>query len=177
MLDLAGSSLESLCCEVSCTMAVRSRNLGRRFGSFRCLTELELASCDGQQLTSYLHPVSQLGLVELRLTKCLDLSELRFSSSSLTALKRLHLDDESMPSALPFDGPEEAGRRLQMLGDQLVALPSLQQVSGRSKVFLMSIGKAFRLRNWQFSEYESQDKAGESKAPSNQMMVWRKPAA
>lgn len=170
-MDLAGSSLEFLCCEESLIVSEVDRALGTKIGSFRGLTGLELKNYDGQQLTSYLHPVSQLGLVELRLTGCRRLSPLRISSNSFAALKTLHVEDNPLLSLHPHEGLEEANE-LRMLGCQLLALPSLQQISGHSTLL---DGMAFYLRNWPKSKYEGQDEAQMSVASSHKMWVWRKP--
>lgn len=171
-MDLAGSRLQYLCCEQDYPGTKLDLNFGNRIGSFRGLTRLELKNYDGQQLTSYLKGVSQLGLLELRLTKCRRLKALSFSSNSFIALQRLHIEDSPVQSTLRAE-QAEAARNLRKLGGQLVTLPCLQQLSGRS--ILLDFAMPDYLRHWHL--IESKDLKGDWWPFSYKMRVLRKPAA
>ena len=171
-MELAGSRLQYLCCERDIPGTKLDLNFGNKIGSFRGLNGLELKNYDGRQLTSYLEEVSQLGLVELHLTKCRSLKALSFSSNSFIALQRLHVEDSPVQSTLRAE-QAEAARNLRKLGGQLVALPCLQQLSGRSVLFDFAMPDY--LKHWHL--IESTDLKGDWWPFSYKMRVWRKPAA
>ena len=107
-----------------------------------------------------LEPLQVLPLEELVMIDCNNLEIDLFEHGALTALRKLHIEDSCWKFKTDLDGfvvhgqyTEAFTQQLQQVGEIIMALPHLQQVSGACSLYKLGIMEEM-LQTWRMSEYE-----------------------
>lgn len=140
-----------------------------------CLTRLELRDVYARDSMTRLRG---LPLQELVLIDCPGAEEKLFVPAALTTLRRLHIEERHCDGTLYEDEKGSSlaeERQLQNLGDIVLQLPELMQVSGFSN--LLAIGLRAGLRSWEEGKLARGTMVSQNsfhRASLHQMKIWRK---
>ena len=142
------------------------------------LTRIEMRDMwAGDSLTS----LRGLPLQELVLLDCPGVTYKLFAPAALTTLRRLHVEDVYCDEVMFEEKPgcsRAFRQQLQKLGDTVLQLPALMQVSGRSN--LLARGMKQGLEMWEDSEFTGGTMVSLRcfhRVSPGQMKIWRKPAS
>lgn len=153
-------------------MSLASFPSDRTLASMTSLTRLELVRFKGH---ADVKPLHHLLLIELVLIDCPAMAPVFLAPGALTALQKLHIEEtrrahmyNNSEEMLDLEPQPTSKEELRKLGEAILSLPCLHQLSGHSRI--IDEGMEGKLDSWHMPEYSDKSKHA---LPSLKVTAWR----